>query len=219
MAHLFPDKMMTAKTNSGSETSLVLPRRDFLRMGITAVVGTATLGATSILAAEDAEAAETVRRSEILAGEFGGGPRTLAFRNTHTGEELTTTFWKGGSYEQAALDEINYILRDFRTGDVHPINRGLLNVLSVLKQKMNSSEPVNIISGYRSPRTNAGLRSRSEGVARRSFHLRGMAIDLRLPGRSTAGIAHTARQMSVGGVGYYDNSDFVHVDVGPVRTW
>lgn len=210
---------MTAKTDSGRDPALILPRRDFLRMGATVAVAAGTMGLTSLIAAEDAMAAETVRRSEILAGEFGGGPRTLSFRNTHTGESLTTTYWKGGSYEQAALDEINYILRDFRSGDVHPINRGLLNVLSVLKQKMNSSEPVNIISGYRSPRTNSMLRARSEGVARRSYHLRGMAIDLRLPGLSTAGIARTARQLSVGGVGYYDDSDFVHVDVGPVRTW
>ncbi len=219
MAHLFPDTVMTAKTDNGLESSLVLPRRDFLRMGVTAAVGAAAFSTASLIAAEDAAAAEAVRRSEILAGEFGSNPRTLSFRNTHTGEELTTTFWKRGSYEQAGLDEINYILRDFRTGDVHPINRGLLNVLSVLKQKMNSSEPVHIISGYRSPRTNANLRGRSEGVARRSFHLRGMAIDIRVPGLSTAGVARTARQMSVGGVGYYNDSDFVHVDVGPVRTW
>lgn len=210
---------MTAKTDSGRETSLILPRRDFLRMGITAAAGVASFSATSLLAVEDAAAAEAVRRSEILASEFGGGARKLSFRNTHTGEELTTTFWKGGSYEQAGLDEINYILRDFRTGDVHPISKGLLNSLSALKSKMNSNEPLHIISGYRSPRTNANLRGRSEGVARRSFHLRGMAIDIRLPGRSTAGIAQLARQMSIGGVGHYSSSDFVHVDVGPVRTW
>lgn len=219
MAIDFPDKKMTDKTASGQSSNHILPRRDFLRLGVTAAVTASTLGLGSIVAAEDAAAAEFTRRTEILAGEFGGGARTLSFKNTHTGEELTTTFWKGGSYEQAALDEINYILRDFRTGDIHPINRGLLNLVSVLKQKMNSSQPVNIISGYRSPRTNSMLRTRSEGVARRSFHLRGMAIDLRLPGLSTAGIARTARQLQVGGVGYYDDSDFVHVDVGPVRTW
>ena len=207
-------------TEVGSHFSddTVTSRRNFLRTSLTAMAGVAVCAAT-LSAAEDAEAAEFVRRTEILAGEFGGGPRRLSFRNTHTGEDLTTTFWHGGSYEQAALDEINYILRDFRTGDIHPINKGLLNLLSVLKQKMSTSQPVNIISGYRSPRTNSMLRTRSEGVARRSFHLRGMAIDLRLPGLSTAGIARTARSLSVGGVGYYDDSDFVHVDVGPVRTW
>lgn len=210
---------MTAKTCKSSAAELQLGRRGFLRMGLTASVGVAAFSSTSLVAVGEAEAAEAVRRSEILAGAFGGGPRTLSFRNTHTGEELTTTFWKGGSYEQAALDEINYILRDFRTGDVHPINRGLLNLLSVLKHKIGSSEPVNIISGYRSPKTNGMLRTRGEGVAKRSYHLQGMAIDLRLPGRSTAGIARTARQLSAGGVGYYDDSDFVHVDVGPVRTW
>jgi len=210
---------MTANTETGAELLPNTNRRDFLRLGMNAVVGVSAFSAASLLAVEEAEAAEAVRRSEILAGQFGGGPRQLSFRNTHTGEQLTTTFWKGGSYEQAALDEINYILRDFRTGDVRPINKGLLNVLSVLKQKIGSSEPLHIISGYRSPRTNASLRSRSEGVARRSFHLQGMAIDIRVPGRNTSGIARTARAMSVGGVGFYDSSDFVHVDVGPVRTW
>jgi uncharacterized protein YcbK (DUF882 family) len=164
-------------------------------------------------------AAEFSRSAERMAGQIGG-PRRLAFRNTHTGEELVTTFWRGGSYEPSALEEINYILRDFRTGDVHPINTGLLNFLTVLRHKVGASSPVNIISGYRSPKTNTMLRaSREGGVARRSFHLRGMAIDVRMPGVSTAGIARQARSLAVGGVGYYSDSDFVHVDVGPVRTW
>lgn len=210
---------MTEENNSNSSSLLLPTRRSFLQTGLIAGAGLCA-GVAALTAAEDAAAAEFTRRTEVLAASFtGGGSRTLSFKNTHTGEELTATYWRGGSYEQAALDEINYILRDFRTGDVTNINKGLLNLLSALKSKVASNQPVNIISGYRSPKTNAALRSRSEGVARRSYHLRGMAIDLRLPGYSTAGIARTARAMSVGGVGYYDSSDFVHVDVGPVRTW
>jgi len=206
---------LTANLSGQTSSSIEMPRRNFLRMGLVAAAATTA----TLVAAEDAAAAETIRRSEILLASFGGGPRTLSFKNTHTGEELTTTYYRGGGYEQSALDEINYILRDFRTGDVHPINVGLLNLVVALRKRTGVDDPVNIISGYRSPKTNGMLRSRSEGVARRSFHLRGMAIDLRLPGYRTSSIARTARQMAVGGVGFYDDSDFVHVDVGPVRTW
>ncbi len=203
---------------TSSITQTACSRRGFLRFGLSTVAGLAVAG-SGIVSAEDAMAAEFSGSLERLVGQIGG-PRRLAFHNTHTGEELVTTFWRGGSYDTAALEEINYILRDFRSGDVHPINTGLLNLLTVMRHKMGSSEPVNIISGYRSPRTNAMLQATgSGGVARRSFHLRGMAIDVRVPGTSTSGIARLARGLGVGGVGYYSSSDFVHVDVGPVRTW
>ena len=207
-------------TNSSLDFGQTMPRRGFLKWGGVAMATAAAMPLSSIIMAEDAAAAEFTRKSEVLLASFGGGNRTLSFKNTHTDEQLTVTYWRNGGYEQAALDEINYILRDFRTGDVHPINCGLLNLLSVVKQKMGvSREPVNIISGYRSPKSNAALRNRSEGVARRSYHLRGMAIDIRLPNIETAHIARQARALAVGGVGYYPESDFVHVDVGPVRTW
>lgn len=210
--------MTILTTNETSDNSLVLERRSFLRMGLTAAAGLVAASAT-VLDSEEAIAAENLRRSEIIMASFGGGPRTLSFKNTHTGEELTTTYWRGGSYEQAGLDEINYILRDFRSGDVHAIDKSLLNLIAAVRRQTGVSAPVSIISGYRSPRTNAALRRNSEGVARRSFHLQGKAIDIRLPGYSTAGIARQARRMAVGGVGYYNSSDFVHIDVGPVRTW
>lgn len=199
------------------DSSVCLSRRGFLRTGLIAATGLVA-GGTTLLTPEAAEA-ETLRRSEVLLASMGGGNRTLSFKNTHTGEELTTTFWRGGSYEQAALDEINYILRDFRTGDVKPMSRSLLNLLVAIRKQTGVAAPINIISGYRSPKTNNMLRGRHEGVARQSYHLKAMAIDLRLPGYSTSGIARTARRMAVGGVGHYSNSDFVHVDVGPVRTW
>ncbi len=211
---------MTAQAPAITEqVSNITSRRNFLRSSLTGLVGVAA-GSATLLDTDDAAAAETVRRSEILLASFGGGARTLSFKNTHTGEELTTTYWRGGSYEQAALDEINYLLRDFRTGEVHNINKGLLNLLTAIRRQTGVSAPVNIVSGYRSPKTNAMLRrTRGEGVARQSYHVRGMAIDLRLPGYSTSSIARQARSMAVGGVGFYSSSDFVHVDVGPVRTW
>lgn len=203
---------------TGNTGSPLVRRRDFLRTGLLAATGLA-VGLPTVLASQDAMAAEVLRRTEIVAGSIGG-PRTLSFVNTHTNEKLTATYWRGGGYEGAALEEINYILRDFRTGDVHAINPGLLNLLSILNHKVGVSHPVNIISGYRSPRTNAMLRATREGgVANRSFHLRGMAIDIRIPGLSTVQIARQARALQIGGVGYYSDSDFCHVDVGPVRTW
>ncbi len=206
------------KTVTGNTGSTLVQRRDFLRTGLMAAAGLAA-GVSTLTASEDAMAAEVLRRTEIIASSIGG-PRTLSFINTHTNERLTATYWRGGSYERGALDEINYILRDFRSGDVHPISTGLLNLLSILNHKVGANHPVNIISGYRSPKTNAMLRSTREGgVARRSFHLRGMAIDIRIPGLSTYQIARQARAMQIGGVGYYSDSDFCHVDVGPVRTW
>jgi uncharacterized protein YcbK (DUF882 family) len=210
--------MTSLISSETADNSVLIERRRFLRLGLTAAAGVA-VGAATLLQTEEAQAAENLRRSEIIMASFGGGPRTLSFKNTHTGEELTTTYWRSGSYEQAGLDEINYILRDFRTGDVHAIDKSLLNTIAALRRQTGASSPISIISGYRSPRTNAALRRGSEGVARRSFHLQGKAIDIRIPGYSTSGIARQARRLAVGGVGYYNDSDFVHVDTGPVRTW
>ena len=194
-------------------TALSVPRRSFL-FGAAAVAA----AATTALPSDEAMAADFLRRTEMASATRGA--RTLSFRNTHTLEELNVTYWRNGDYEQAALDEINYILRDFRTGQVHPISRGLLNMLTLIKDRMNTREPVHIISGYRSPKSNGMLRANSDGgVARRSFHLKGMAIDIRVPGVSTYHIARMAREMAGGGVGYYSSDDFTHVDAGPKRSW
>ncbi len=196
-------------------------RRGFLQFGLKTAASVALVSSTltaGLLPTEAAMAAEFSAGMERIAGQIGGN-RRLSFKNTHTGERLVTTFWRGGGYDQSALDEINYIMRDFRSGDLHLINTGLLNLLTILRHKLGTDIPVNIISGYRSPKTNAMLRSSSDGVARRSFHMQGMAIDVRMPGIATSGIANTARGLGLGGVGYYSDSDFVHVDVGPKRTW
>ena len=147
--------------------------------------------------------------------------RTLSFVHTHTGESLTIPYRSGSCYEAGCLESVNQLLRDFRTGDVHRIDPGLLDVLCDLKDRSGSDEPFQVISGYRSPRTNALLRGQSaaSGVAEHSLHLEGQAIDVRLGGVRTLRLAELARELQRGGVGYYRASDFVHVDTGRVRHW
>jgi len=145
--------------------------------------------------------------------------RTLSFRHTHTGEELTVVYWTDGAYVPEALAQINRLLRDFRTGEVRPIDPELLDLLHELARRVESEGAYEVISGYRSPRTNASLRRRSGGVAEKSLHLQGRAIDVRLTDVDSAKLRDLALEMKRGGVGYYPESDFVHVDTGRVRTW
>jgi uncharacterized protein YcbK (DUF882 family) len=146
--------------------------------------------------------------------------RRLSFYNLHTGERLDTLYWSRGDYVAKGLRRINHILRDFRTGEVESIDVRLLDALYELRRRVDSRQPFHVISGYRSPKTNAMLVSQSNGgVAKKSYHLRGMAIDLRLPERDLAQLRRTAMDMQRGGVGYYPSSGFIHVDVGPVRYW
>jgi len=145
--------------------------------------------------------------------------RSLAFYNLHTGEHLKATYFADNGYVKHGLKEINHLLRDFRTGQVHPIDARLLDLLYVLQHKLAARQPFHVISGYRSPKTNAMLRAQSSGVARHSLHMDGMAIDIRLPGRSLAHLHRAALALRAGGVGYYPQSNFVHVDVGRVRHW
>ena len=147
------------------------------------------------------------------------GKRELAFHNLHTGEDLRATYWVDGVYDSGALTEVNYVLRDFRTGDVKAIDVGLLDLLHDLGERLRSTEPYNVISGYRSPKTNQILASSNGGVARKSLHMKGLAIDVSLPRRTLGELRQTAMAMGRGGVGYYPKSGFVHLDVGRVRYW
>ena len=122
--------------------------------------------------------------------------KTLSFYNTHTGEQLKTTYWADGAYIPEAMSDINHILRDYRNG-----------------------QSVQMISGYRSPQTNAQLRKNSSGVAQKSLHMQGRAIDISLPGRNLSDLRKVAISLKQGGVGYYPESNFVHVDTGRVRYW
>lgn len=145
--------------------------------------------------------------------------RRLSFENLHTGERLDTVYWVNGTYQLGALRAINVLLRDFRTGDVYPIDPKLLDLLVRLRARLNTAAPIQVISGYRSPETNAMLASYGDGVAAGSLHMSGMAIDIRVPGRSLRLVHRVALAMAEGGVGYYPRSDFVHVDTGSVRRW
>lgn len=145
--------------------------------------------------------------------------RTLSFVHTHTGESLSCVYYQAGCYQSSTLARVNHFLRDFRTDEVHPIDPGVLDILFTLRTRADRDEPFHVISGYRSPQTNAMLHRRSTGVAQNSLHMQGKAIDVRLPGFPTHGLREIALAMRRGGVGYYPKSDFVHLDTGRVRFW
>jgi uncharacterized protein YcbK (DUF882 family) len=145
--------------------------------------------------------------------------RRLKLHNIHTGEKLAADYCVNGTYEPQAMSAINKILRDFRTGDVHAIDPKLIDLLSDMNMQMESDAAFEVISGYRSPKTNGMLHNKSSGVASRSLHMDGIAIDVRLPGSQLAKLHQCALKQAKGGVGYYPTSNFVHVDVGRVRRW
>jgi len=177
-------------------------RRRFLMLGAAALVS------ATALPLEEAEAA-----ARTLP------PRRLSFLNLHTGERLSAEYWSKGRYQKDALRAIDKVLRDHRTGALHPIDPRLLDLVHALHAKLGRRDPLHVISGYRSPETNAMLHETTDGVANLSYHMRGMAIDIRMPGVDTRRIYRAALSLRRGGVGYYRRSNFVHVDVGPVRTW
>ena len=145
--------------------------------------------------------------------------RSLSFYNLHTAEKMKTVYWTEGRYVPEALADINRMLRDYRSGDIFAISPRLLDTLCELRLRLETEEPFELISGYRSPATNAMLRSQGHGVAEKSLHTQGMAADVRVPGRSLTLLRRTAISLQAGGVGYYPESQFVHIDVGRVRTW
>jgi len=145
--------------------------------------------------------------------------RELAFVHTHTGEKLSIVYAEGGRYVPAALTAIDRLLRDHRTGDIHSIDPKLLDQLTDLATATGGDRPYEVICGYRCPATNAMLREHSHGVAQASLHLSGQAIDVRLPGVPLDRLRDAAIAMGAGGVGYYHQSDFVHLDTGRVRRW
>jgi uncharacterized protein YcbK (DUF882 family) len=172
-------------------------------------------GATGVALALPALATPHIANASVIVAN----QRKLAFNNLHTGETLKTVYWEGGDYVPGALGEINHILRDFRVNEVHPIDARLLDLLNTLHQKLGSKVPFSIISGYRSPKTNAVLAEASNGVAKHSLHMVGEAIDIHLEDVALNDLHRGAIALRRGGVGYYPASDFVHVDVGRVRTW
>ena len=143
----------------------------------------------------------------------------VSIRNAHTGERFQGVYRIGGYYVPSAFRKINRVLRDHRTGDIHPIDPELIDTLARIQRDCRCGDAVEVLSGYRSPKTNNMLRRNTSGVAKNSFHMKGQAADIRVPGSSTAKVRNTARALRVGGVGYYPRSGFVHVDTGNVRSW
>lgn len=177
------------------------------------VLGLAAAAATGVIAAPGfATPALALPRMRLPE-------RALAFHHLHTGESLDVVYWADGRYVPEATHRIAYLLRDFRTDAVHPIDPKLLDLLARLRTQLRSRSPYLVIGGYRSPETNEMLRETTEGVAANSFHMAGRAIDLRMPDRALAAVRRVALGLKAGGVGYYPRSDFVHVDVGPIRRW
>jgi len=145
--------------------------------------------------------------------------RSLNLYNTHTGEALKSVFWAEGAFIPDALADINKILRDHRTNDVAAMDPQLLSLLNNITSLVSPGDTLHIISGYRSPLSNQALADQSNGVAKRSLHMEGKAIDIRIPGRDLSRLRDSALSLKSGGVGFYPKSQFVHVDTGRVRSW
>ena len=143
----------------------------------------------------------------------------LNLYNLHTSEQVDNVFWADGDYNTDGLQLFNNLLRDHRTGGVIPIDPRLLSVVYLVNAKLSNAHPISVISGYRSKETNRKLALINSGVAQNSYHIKGQAIDLRIEGVDSKLIRDAAMKLRVGGVGYYEKSNFVHLDTGPRRTW
>jgi uncharacterized protein YcbK (DUF882 family) len=145
--------------------------------------------------------------------------RSLSFYNIHTGESLTTTYFAEGQLQHEAHQSINHLLRDFRNNQIHEIDTRLLDLLYSLKRMSDCKRPIHVLSGYRSPQTNAYLYRTTSGVAKNSLHMKGQAIDVQFPKIPLDRLYLLASSMQWGGVGYYGKSRFMHLDTGPVKQW
>ena len=176
------------------------PRRSFLK--------------SSVVLASALSLPAMARTAQAVPGE-----RTLRLYNTHTGESLRSVFWAEGQFLPESLADINKLLRDHRSNTVAEIDPQLLVLLNRVSTQVGGDRVLHVISGYRSPETNQKLAEASDGVARHSMHLEGKAIDIRMPGKSLAHVHKAALGARGGGVGYYPDSQFVHLDTGRLRRW
>ena len=169
-------------------------------------------------------AAATMVAAPTYSNAFGllrgaGDIRRVKMYSGRSGETVDAIYWIDGKYIPEVLKEINHFMRDLRAGETVKMNPTNLDIIAATHHLLDVKEPYMLLSGYRSPATNAMLRSRSSGVARNSLHMKGMAADLRLKSRSVSQMANAATACSAGGVGKYSRSNFVHMDCGPIRTW
>lgn len=156
--------------------------------------------------------------SSVFAKSKSTSSRRLWIRNLHTNEEVKVTYYNGRHYLKDGLGKLNYLCRDFRQNEVDKIDYRLFDAIIKIQKALGHTGRVNLISGYRSPKTNKML-SKKGGVAKKSYHMQGKAIDFNLEGVSLAKVRRAAMQLKLGGVGYYPRSNFVHIDTGPVRSW
>ncbi len=183
---------------------MVTDRRTFIR-NTSAITASFALAGGAKAAAVNTQQSTEVKSIELLA--------------LHTNEYLSGAFWARGRFIEPNLQAIDHLLRDHRTDETHRIDPGLLMYLHDLRELLGGSGPFYVISGYRSAATNAQLRRNSSGVAKRSFHMFGRAIDMRMPDVSTAVVRDAAISLQRGGVGFYPRSDFIHLDTGKFRHW
>ncbi len=149
------------------------------------------------------------------AGDF----RSLSLVNDRTDERLNTVYWADGEYIPDALEAFNHILRDWREDLAIQMDPRAIDILSATQGLLECDEPFQVVSGYRTHKTNDMLRRRSRGVARNSYHIKGMAVDIAMRTRSVRQISRAGLSLGAGGVGRYSRSQFVHLDSGPVRKW
>jgi len=158
--------------------------------------------------------------SPAIIGTRELNARTISLDCSYTGEKLkNVTYWAEGKYAPDAISEVNHALRDYWSGEVHPIDPKVLDVLHKIGSTLETDCRFEVICGYRSPKTNAMLRRNDPQVATHSMHMSGQAVDFLLPGRKLSLVHKTALAQQVGGVGYYPDADFLHVDTGRVRQW
>ena len=157
--------------------------------------------------------------SPAIANVGKANCRSLSLNNLHTGERASFDYWVDGSYVPESLTEINHFLRDYYNNQVHVMDPKLLDLVNLLHRTVGSSAEVQVISGYRSPTTNAAMHAMDHGVAAHSLHMKGMAMDIRVSDVALHRLHSAAVAMRVGGVGYYPSADFIHVDTGRVRYW
>lgn len=191
-------------------------RRRFLRTAGLSVLGGLLLGSQPLVGT--AQATSGLGQTALPAPQINTA-RSLILNNIHTGERLNCAFGSANSYDPAALSAIDRLMRDHRTGDIHPIDPRLLDLMNAIADRLQVAPAFEIVSGFRSEKTNQALRNQGRNVARKSYHMLGQAVDVRMPGVSTTRLHQAALALRQGGVGLYRGPGFVHVDTGPVRTW
>jgi uncharacterized protein YcbK (DUF882 family) len=145
--------------------------------------------------------------------------KSLSLYNPSTKEDFDGIYWRNGDYDSDALNKINYLMRDVHTDAVKQIDKNLLDLIFAMSIKLKPKKPFHVICGYRTAKTNALLVKRNKNAAKNSYHIKGQAVDIRLPGLRTSALRQSAYELGQGGIGYYPRRRFVHIDVGPVRYW